>query len=793
MKKLLSIIIIVLITIQLCIPYCSYAQSEIKDLIEDEEKITNKVETEEEETDKNNEDNEKENSTDTNIDNKFEKDDIEEKKDSIENKNESIESPKELQDTKSISTDEGIKDTSIVEKARDNNKKEEVKLEEGIYKITLATAPKQSLTVDGGRTNDGTNIHIWEYIGANQQKFQIKYDQEGYCEIIPIHSGKRLDVVGWGNEANVDQWSANGGNDNQKWTIQKSEKGNYHIVSKRQNLYLDAYQSKTSNGTNIQVYEASGGNGQEFKLEKVGNKEDVPQKTVEEGTYKIVMATNVNQSLTVDGGRINNGANVHLWEYVNSIQQQFNLVYDGNGYYEIIAVNSGKRLDVVGWGNEANVDQWENNGGANNQKWQIRKSKTGNYHIISQRDNKYLDVYQSNIRNGTNIQVYEASGGNGQEFKLEKIATKSERAVADGKYKIASTVNNNIVIEASGSNLDNNGRIQIWQNYNVSAQKLKLEYVDGYYKISLEHSGKYLTVRDNQLVSGAEVVQNEWYNGDNQKWMIREKRPKAWVISLVRHPELSITIEGNIQNGSKLILKPTNNVINQTFYMESIAKYIVVVNAGHGGSETGCAHGWATIEKNVTLQIARRIRDRLSAYPQIQVILTRDGDYNMDINTRSMMAWNSRADLYVSLHINDEASHRATGSEVFVPWYEGPKHYNSNMRYLARLIQDNLSYIGIRANRYGGTVKKNIDWEPKYQYLVNGQVERADYYQDIRDAMKGDREGRGTDLSLGMGIPTVLVEHCYMNSSDYNFLNASWKIDQIGDADANAIIQYFGL
>ena len=38
---------------------------------------------------------------------------------------------------------------------------------------------------------------------------------------------KRLDVVGWGNESNVDQWEDNGGNDNQKWIIKKNNRGNY--------------------------------------------------------------------------------------------------------------------------------------------------------------------------------------------------------------------------------------------------------------------------------------------------------------------------------------------------------------------------------------------------------------------------------------------------------------------------------------------------------------------------------------------------------------------------------------
>ena len=90
------------------------------------------------------------------------------------------------------------------------NLNEQEELKEGIYKIVLATAPTQSLTVDGGKTFNGANIHIWNYVNSPQQQFKIKYDDEGYCEIIPVHSNKRIDVAGWGNEANVDQWEYNG-------------------------------------------------------------------------------------------------------------------------------------------------------------------------------------------------------------------------------------------------------------------------------------------------------------------------------------------------------------------------------------------------------------------------------------------------------------------------------------------------------------------------------------------------------------------------------------------------------
>ncbi len=433
-------------------------------------------------------------------------------------------------------------------------------VEEGTYKIVLANAPTQSLTVENGSIVDGANVHIWEYKNNPQQQFELTYDDSGYYEIIAVHSGKRLDVVGYGNESNVDQWADNGGNDNQRWVIRRRKTGNYNIVSKRDSLYLDAYQSRTENGTNIGVYEQSGGSGQEFKLEKVEN-----PKTVEEGTYKIVLANAPTQSLTVDGGKTDNGANVHIWEYVNSLQQQFNLVYDGQGYYEIIPVHSGKRLDVVGYGNEANVDQWTNNGGNDNQKWLIRKSKAGNYNIISKRGSLYLDAYQSKTENGTNIQVYEQSGGNGQEFKLEKVEDKSEKTVTDGIYQIAPQANTNLVIEVSASSMDNDGRVQIWEDFNAKGQKLKLEYLNGYYRISFVHSEKCLTVKNRNISSGEQVVQYEWNEGDNQKWVIRDNGDGSIGLLPLTNQDLTLDIFGDISNGSGIELYNNEKNLKQRF------------------------------------------------------------------------------------------------------------------------------------------------------------------------------------------------------------------------------------
>ena len=95
------------------------------------------------------------------------------------------------------------------------------------------------------------------------------------------------------------------------------------------------------------------------------------EKTIEEGIYKIVLANATNKSVTIAGGSTQNSANVHIWEYEDSPYQEFKFVYDGNGYYEIIAVNSGKRLDAAGWGNGVNIEQWSEKKNTDSQKWKI--------------------------------------------------------------------------------------------------------------------------------------------------------------------------------------------------------------------------------------------------------------------------------------------------------------------------------------------------------------------------------------------------------------------------------------
>ena len=103
---------------------------------------------------------------------------------------------------------------------------------------------------------------------------------------------------------------------------------------------------------------------------------------------------------------------------------------------------------------------------------------------------------------------------------------------------------------------------------NVLAQKFNLKYENGYYKITAMHTGKSLTAKDSILKEGTEIVQAEYDGLDSQKWILKvDSNKNGWVISLLSNPQLSITIEGNIENGSKLILANTEDNNNQMFYV----------------------------------------------------------------------------------------------------------------------------------------------------------------------------------------------------------------------------------
>jgi N-acetylmuramoyl-L-alanine amidase len=78
----------------------------------------------------------------------------------------------------------------------------------------------------------------------------------------------------------------------------------------------------------------------------------------------------------------------------------------------------------------------------------------------------------------------------------------------------------------------------------------------------------------------------------------------------------------------------------------------ILLDPGHGGEDTGCIGRGGTHEKEIALDIARRLKRRLEARTSAEVLMTRDADVTLPLGERVAIAHANHADLFVSIHLN---------------------------------------------------------------------------------------------------------------------------------------------
>jgi N-acetylmuramoyl-L-alanine amidase len=91
----------------------------------------------------------------------------------------------------------------------------------------------------------------------------------------------------------------------------------------------------------------------------------------------------------------------------------------------------------------------------------------------------------------------------------------------------------------------------------------------------------------------------------------------------------------------------------------------IVIDPGHGGDEQGTRGAGGVLEKDVVLDVARRLKSVLDTRLGVRVLLTRDDDRVVPHDERASIANNNKADLFISLHANSSPSKSAKGAEVF--------------------------------------------------------------------------------------------------------------------------------
>ena len=91
-------------------------------------------------------------------------------------------------------------------------------------------------------------------------------------------------------------------------------------------------------------------------------------------------------------------------------------------------------------------------------------------------------------------------------------------------------------------------------------------------------------------------------------------------------------------------------------------KYTIVVDPGHGGHDSG-ARGNGYNEKDIALQVATKLANNLRQ--DYNVIMTRNSDFFVPLDTRAKIGNDANADFFISIHLNSSSSSSANGTEVF--------------------------------------------------------------------------------------------------------------------------------
>lgn len=187
----------------------------------------------------------------------------------------------------------------------------------------------------------------------------------------------------------------------------------------------------------------------------------------------------------------------------------------------------------------------------------------------------------------------------------------------------------------------------------------------------------------------------------------------------------------------------------------------IVIDPGHGGENLGGEYEDYT-EKEMTMVVAKAMKEELEKYEGVNVYLTRDGDQELSLEERCEYAESVNADFLFCLHFNLSEYHTLFGAECWVSAFG--ENYSKGYQF-ASVEMELLQELGL----YSRGIKTRLN------------SRGLDYYGIIRHAT--ERE-----------IPCVLIEHCHLDQdNDKPFYDHDEKLKAFGRLDATAVAKYFHL
>ncbi len=225
----------------------------------------------------------------------------------------------------------------------------------------------------------------------------------------------------------------------------------------------------------------------------------------------------------------------------------------------------------------------------------------------------------------------------------------------------------------------------------------------------------------------------------------------------------------------------------------SLRQIIIVIDPGHGGEDPGASGRKGTKEKDVTLSIARKLKEKIDAQPNMQAVLTRDDDYFIALHERVSIARSVQADLFVSIHADAFVRPDANGASVFALSEGGAT--SAAARWLATRENE--------ADLIGGV---NLGGEDPYLAKTLLDLSQTASINDslklgkavlaeighINRLHKAQVQQAGFAVLKAPDIPSILVETAFISNPDEEKrLKDKTYQGKLADAITEGIVRYF--
>ncbi len=219
----------------------------------------------------------------------------------------------------------------------------------------------------------------------------------------------------------------------------------------------------------------------------------------------------------------------------------------------------------------------------------------------------------------------------------------------------------------------------------------------------------------------------------------------------------------------------------------------IAIDAGHGGEDPGARGAKGSYEKKITLAIAKKLKAKVDAEPNMRGVLTRDGDYFVSLRGRVIKARKLKADLFVSIHADAFTKSSARGSSVFALSQRGAT--SASARYLAKKENESDLIGGVSLSDKEPILARTLlDLSQTATISDSIKLGKAvlNHVKGVNVLHKKHVEQAAFAVLKSPDIPSILVETAFItNPSEERKLNSSKHQNKLAASILSGIKQYF--